>query len=87
MKTISYSPNLCVHYILVYFIGKKKQFEHVWNGYKNTVMNCDFGDKYKRISEINDIEHLFDNIARFKVAETKHENNVQYFHIMVDFSL
>ena len=87
LKTISYSPNLCVHYILVYFIGEKKQFEHVWNGYKNTVMNCDFGDTYKRISEINDIEHLFDNIARFKVAETKHENNVQYFHIMVDFSL
>ncbi len=87
-KTSLYARNLNTYYMLIYFIGNSKNFNSTWNSYQGDFLSTSFEDGFRPINQnFEELTSMFDDVNRFHIAKTQHENNITYFHIMVDFSL
>ncbi|OUT25450.1 hypothetical protein H125_16204, partial [Acinetobacter nosocomialis P020] len=87
-KTSLYGRNLNTYYMLIYFIGDSKNFDSTWNSYQEDFLSTSFEEGYTPINQnFEELTGMFDDVNRFHIAKTEHENNISYFHIMVDFSL
>lgn len=87
-KTSLYGRNLNTYYMLIYFIGDSKNFDSTWNSYQEDFLSTSFEEGYTPVNQnFEELTGMFDDVNRFHIAKTQHENNISYFHIMVDFSL
>ncbi|MEG0347722.1 MAG: hypothetical protein RR605_06680 [Acinetobacter sp.] len=87
-KTSLYAKNLNTYYMLIYFIGDSKNFNSTWNSYQGDFLSTSFEDGFRPVNQnFEELTRMFDDVNRFHIAKTQHENNITYFHIMVDFSL
>lgn len=87
-KTNLYGRNLNTYYMLIYFIGDNKNFDSTWTSYQEDFLSTPFEDGCKPINQKFEVlNEMFDDVNRFHIAKTQHENNITYFHIMIDFSI
>jgi hypothetical protein len=87
-KIFSYSNQLSRYYVVIYFKGPAKNFEHVWNCYQQDVLKAVYPSGFiidKKIG-FKDMWDKFDDINHLKVAKTKHGTNIDIFHLMIDIS-
>jgi len=88
-KIFDYLERFDRYYIVVYYKGEKDKFDSTWNSYKENIEKIEFPPGRTLINPqfaFVNLNKNFDNIQTFKVAKTCHENNVEMFHIMADFS-
>ena len=88
-KSFSYSNRADQYYIIIYYKGNRSKFISTWESYKNDIKKIVFPDG-KTLknpdSPFIDLNGEFDNIQKFKIAKTLHEDNIEIFHIMADFN-
>lgn len=83
-KTFNYDPSRVAFYNVVYY--EKENFEQDWSEFKIThFANLVFPQEYSLIEPINDISSTFGHNL-IKIAISKHEHNLVFFHILVNIN-
>jgi len=88
LKCFTYVGYLDRYYVLIYFTGKKSNFDKVWTAYMDDVKKIAFPADVAmdHASGFRDLSSEFNDIRHLKLAKTSHSSNVEMFHMMVNLS-
>lgn len=88
LKSLRYMYNLERYYIVVYFLGKTKNFNSSWESYKHNVLNISFPTdaKIDKKQGFIPLENNFENVKGFKTAKTVHKHGMEMYHLFINFN-
>jgi hypothetical protein len=88
LKCKNYLATVNCYYIVIYYKGKKANFNSTWDSYKEDVEKIDFPIEMalNKKEGITEITTMFNQIDNMKVAATKHSETNTLYHVMVDLS-
>jgi hypothetical protein len=89
LKCFNYSKTLKRYFIIIYYLGNPKNFHSTWKSYKEIYRSISFPDGYNLVDTNNpfiQVNEQFDNSRDFNIASTKHADDFEFYHVMVNFA-